>query len=549
LALAAPAFAQTGQATVRGVVRDRSGIPQIGASVELLRENLTVVALAHTDARGAFTLDHLLPGMYTLRATEEAFLPTLREGLRLAANRPTVANLTMSTLFEAVEWLPAERRSPSEPADDWKWTLRANPDRPLLRFTDDGPVVVTAEGNSAPESAVRLQSVSGSRRFGDGGARAGLAYQHDLAQGGRLLMFGNAAAGDAGAAGVSTVLAAERPMGPRQTLRTAVTYRQMPVLAQGSQLQSLQALALRTAQTTDLSPGTVAEFGTEMEALAGAAPQTFPFASLTWRGGDDIVSVSFATSQDAQHAEQFADEDTTVPAVTERGGQLLLEHGLHGELRWIHTSASGARAMMAVYDDRIANPVLNGGGAVSYADGASGMLLSDPVAGVLRAAGPSYGGAGFLLQGDAPLTPWLGLSLAFADGPAVEMPGYLREDGVALHQILSAARGQNSPAATLAAEGRNSRTDTHWRASYRWQRADSLTAVDPFDAAVADAYLSLFLRQPIHVGKVLPGGVEALFDIRNLLAQGYRPFLTADGSTVFFAQVDRSIQGGIAFNF
>jgi hypothetical protein len=85
------------------------------------------------------------------------------------------------------------------------------------------------------------------------------------------------------------------------------------------------------------------------------------------------------------------------------------------------------------------------------------------------------------------------------------------------------------------------------------QPSDSVTAVDLFDARVdsgmADAYLSLFLRQPLHHSRIFPGGVDAIVNVRNLLAQGYHPFLTADGSTLFFAQVDRSIQGGLAFYF
>jgi hypothetical protein len=43
--------------------------------------------------------------------------------------------------------------------------------------------------------------------------------------------------------------------------------------------------------------------------------------------------------------------------------------------------------------------------------------------------------------------------------------------------------------------------------------------------------------------------MEALIDVRNLLAQGYRPFVTQDGSTLYFAQAERSIQGGLSFSF
>ena len=90
-------------------------------------------------------------------------------------------------------------------------------------------------------------------------------------------------------------------------------------------------------------------------------------------------------------------------------------------------------------------------------------------------------------------------------------------------------------------------TGTYWRTSYRWQAPNTVTAVNPY--AASDAYLSVLLRQPIRMGRIFPGGTQAVVDMRNLLAQGYCPFVTPDGSTLFFAQADRSIAGGIAFTF
>jgi hypothetical protein len=38
-------------------------------------------------------------------------------------------------------------------------------------------------------------------------------------------------------------------------------------------------------------------------------------------------------------------------------------------------------------------------------------------------------------------------------------------------------------------------------------------------------------------------------DVTNLLAQGYLPFLSADGRTLYLAQSPRAIQGGLSFTF
>jgi hypothetical protein len=93
------------------------------------------------------------------------------------------------------------------------------------------------------------------------------------------------------------------------------------------------------------------------------------------------------------------------------------------------------------------------------------------------------------------------------------------------------------------------RTGTSWHTSYRWQPANTVTPVAVYDSFGQGAYLNLLVRQRIHCGHLLPNGTEALVDVRNLLAEGYRPFLTRDGSTLYFAQSERSIQGGLSFSF
>ena len=44
-------------------------------------------------------------------------------------------------------------------------------------------------------------------------------------------------------------------------------------------------------------------------------------------------------------------------------------------------------------------------------------------------------------------------------------------------------------------------------------------------------------------------GANPAVDLRNLLAEGYQPFLTSDGTHLVFAQAQRSIGGGLAFTF
>ena len=90
-------------------------------------------------------------------------------------------------------------------------------------------------------------------------------------------------------------------------------------------------------------------------------------------------------------------------------------------------------------------------------------------------------------------------------------------------------------------------TGTRWRASYRWQPADTVTPIAPYSVSAIEPYLNIHLRQPVsthHEGL----NVEALLDVNNLLAEGYRPYLV-NGGTVVFAQDQRSVGAGVAFTF
>ena len=109
--------------TVSGQVRDTAGVPQIGVVVELLQPDLTLIASVFTDANGRFSISNVLPGRYAVKAMGTSFLPSLREDVR--ARTSAVVNLTLNTLYEAMQWLPAKPRTGDNQADDWVYTLRS----------------------------------------------------------------------------------------------------------------------------------------------------------------------------------------------------------------------------------------------------------------------------------------------------------------------------------------------------------------------------------------------------------------------------------------
>jgi hypothetical protein len=101
----------------------------------------------------------------------------------------------------------------------------------------------------------------------------------------------------------------------------------------------------------------------------------------------------------------------------------------------------------------------------------------------------------------------------------------------------------------LSLSGTLDGTGTRWRASYRWQPETTVTQIAPYAVDAAEPYFNLHLRQPIHLRGDSLGGFEVLLDMRNLLAEGYQPYLLGDGSLLVFAQDQRGVRGGLAFTF
>jgi len=117
-----------------------------------------------------------------------------------------------------------------------------------------------------------------------------------------------------------------------------------------------------------------------------------------------------------------------------------------------------------------------------------------------------------------------------------------------------------SQAGLAAVEGRFLKSGTTVRVAYRWQPHLTVTAVNPYssldssgnasNASGSDqAYLSFYLRQPVHCRRLFSNRLDAVVDVTNLLAEGYQPFLSADGSTLLLAQSPRTVQAGLAFSF
>jgi hypothetical protein len=539
--------------SLSGVIRDSRGAPQSGATVELLRPDLSVVSEVFADEHGRFRMEGILPGIYEVKASGAMFLPTLRENLQVMAGTKLVVNLTLNTLYEAFHWLPAKPRQVDEPKDDWSWTLRLSANRPLLRLLQDGPLVVVSSGDgTAPELKARVTVRGGESGFGDGGLHDDFEIER-APEDGRAMIFradlSQGAPGQAPAPALNAMVGYEQQLAMGRTFRAVGAMESRPDIAGGPLGQGLQALNLRSGQTMNFGPSVLAEFGEETQGirLGDTILASHPFAAVTVRRGANFVSYRVSTAPGIQTVEDLDREATVEPKLGERNGRLTLEQGLHQELV-AGKSEGNTRVKVAVWHERVENPVVTGGGNISATDWAGGNLLYDQTSDLLRATGEGYTGDGVLSEVEQRVnaSTWISFEVALGDALAMADAAPGRDS---LSEALGAMKAQETPMVGAAAHGKLESTGMQWRASYRWQSQGTLTPVDAFASGATAPYLSLLVRQPIRYRRMIPRGVEALVDVRNLLAEGYRPFVSSDGSTLYFAEAARCVQGGLSFTF
>jgi hypothetical protein len=488
-----------------------------------------------------------VPGVYEVKASGALFLPTMRENLRLLSGSRQIVNLTLDTLYEAFRWLPATPRPADEPKDDWAWTLRLSADRPLLRLLQNGPLVVVTDGQgSEPTLKARVTVWGGQAGFGNGGIHNDFEMERSPDDARAMIL--RADLGQGGAPALNAMAGYEQRLAMGRSFRTISAVEDRPDISGGPDHQGVEAAEMRSGET--MSFGAVqAEAGDSAEVvrMGETLLANHPFATVSMRHGETLVSYRISTAPGVQTVEDLDREATVEPALAERNGAPQLEAGLRQEVD-VERSQGNLRMKVTAWQERIDNPVVTGGGTISQADWSSGNLLYDDSSGLFRGAGENMSGDGLMgeLQDQMTANTWISVDVAV--GEALDM-GESAPGSETVAQVLNAMRAAEVPMYRAAVRGKLARSGTEWRASYRWQNAHTVTPVNAFSDNTQDPYLSVFFRQPIRVGRIMPNGLEALVDVRNLLAEGYRPFLSRDGSTLYFAQSARCVEGGLSFNF
>lgn len=551
IGLVLPVYAAGKPAAITGYVRSAGGVPQMGAMVEVLgsaMHSLTVF----TDEKGFYSAPGLTPGTYSVKVSAPSFLPSLREGVGLHAGATAIVNLTLNTLFEAIQLAPAGRRSAEQ--DDWKWVLRSAANRPILRVLPDGTTVLAStEKGDSRELKGTLSFLAGTPSDGYGSLAdmsTGFSVERSMFAAGTLGFSGSVGYGSGSPEGIMRASYRHRMQNGSEP-QVALTIRQLAPADANLHDAALQAISLTTASNFDVGDVLELRFGSELQTIQfmGRVSAFRPFGSADLHlSPNTVLEYSYATSEPDQRREKGfesapADLSESGPRMSIASFSPALERAHHHELS-LSRRAGKTNMQVAVYSDRVIDPALTG---IGFVGASEGDVLPDLYSQSFTYRGQDLNTRGLRLVLQRKLASDLTATMDYDFGGVLD----LAQNDVTLDEARHGMLVRNRHALAGKISGKVPDANTRWIVSYRWISGEALTPVDMFNASAGqtDPYLSIYFRQPLPGMGFFPGRVEALVDVRNLLAQGYVPVRGDDGQTVYLVQSARSVRGGVAFIF
>ncbi|MBI1791459.1 MAG: carboxypeptidase regulatory-like domain-containing protein [Acidobacteria bacterium] len=576
--LALPASAATPvkfYGKIVGVVTDAAGIPQMGAAVALFDRMEKLLSRAATDERGAFIFDNLLSGAYSVRVSLASFVPVLKSNILVTPGGRSLLNVSLAGLFSSIELVYPSSDQRALMSDEWKWVLRtSSATRPVLRLMP--------EWNSGRRRTEQTAIFSGTRGLvkvsaGDGGRVTSFGNESDLGTAfalatslfgtNRLQVSGNlgyASQSGIPSAGFRTTYSRESQ---HASPEVSITMRQLflpsrvgAALGGTAGVPALRTLSLSVDDSTQLTDALRFEYGFSLDAVTFFDRLNYlsPYGRLKYAvSKSDTLEFSYSSGvprSDLPGGSKLRDADlqnqinslALFPRISLQAGRAKVQRSESFELGY--TKTAGSRTYRgAAYRESVSNAALTMAGATDLFP--SGDVLPDlfSSSSVFNAGG--YHSLGYMASVTQNLGDHLNATLIYGSGGAL-LPVRGEVENGSPDDLRAMIRQGRRRAVTSQIAGNSPWTGTHFVASYQWtdRRAATPTHYFVTQGTRAEAGLNVYLRQPIPTFFSLPVRLEASADMRNLLAQGYLPFM-ADGQRLLLMHTPRSVRGGLSFIF
>jgi Carboxypeptidase regulatory-like domain len=554
---AAPTGTAAGK--LSGVVRDSTGTPQMGATVEIIPEAAIKAASLGllTNTQGIFRGESIAPGLYTLRVTLAGYLPTIQQHVRISAHVTTVVRVELESIFASLDQLRRQPSSANVESDDWKWVLRsASITRPVLQWTDDGSTIATNPSSDvkAVHPRARLDFTDGARRPGSASnlpsaPATSFAYDQNLGGTSHLLLAGQVNYESAIAGGsIATVWLPTGSLGAGP--HSALVLRESKLGPDGP---TFRGVRLEQGGALPLGGRSVLRYGAEyvLVGMVKSATSLRPHLELDTRVTDVWhTAVIFAEepgaatpleSDEREIGSELAatlNEFDSFPVLLWRGGRPVLEGGWHEEIaadRKLGTR--GNLQVAAFHDDNRHVAVFGRGNDLPAAD-----YFQDYFSNGFAYDGGASGNWGMRLAVREKLSDSTEVTAVYAYAGALSpadivdapMRNMLRNT---MHNSVGASVSSKLP-----------RLYTRLSVGYKWVGGEAVSRLDAYGESLyqLDPFLHVGVRQPLP--KFAPGRWEAIANCDNLFAQGYISMNTQDGRAVLVPAF-RTFRGGLSVQF
>ena len=554
------AQAKTAAGKLSGVVRDTTGTPQMGATVEIVPEIAAKAATSFgllTNMQGIFHDERVAPGLYTVRVTLAGFLPTVQEHVRISAHLTTIVRVELESMFASLDQLRRQPSSASVESDDWKWVLRsASVTRPVLQWTDDEPTTASNVGLDvkAVRPRARLDFTDGSRHAGSASnlpsaPSTAFAYDQQLGGTSRLLLAGQANyEGETAGGGIATVWlpTGSLGIGPHSTL----VLRESRIGPDGP---TFRGVRMEQDGAMALNDRAVLRYGAQyvLVGMVKSATSLRPRLELdtrisdAWRAemifAEEPSIVAPLDSNEREIGGELAaalNELDSFPTLLWRDGRPVLEGGWHEEIAAEHKLGPNSEIQIAAFhDDNRHVAVFGRGNDLPAAD-----YFQEYSSNAFAYDGGASGNWGMRIALRQKISDTTELTAVYA------YAGALSPSDIAEGSVRSMLRNNMYNSIGASVSTRLPRSHTKLNVGYKWVAGDVVSRLDAYGESLyqMDPFLHVGVRQALP--KFAPGHWEAIANCDNLFAQGYVPVNSQDGRAVLVPAF-RTFRGGLSVQF
>jgi len=562
---------------ITGIVSDRLGIPQMGATVLLFNRQERNLQTVRTNDRGEFAFAGLLPELYSIRVSLATFLPAFKRNVAVESGKRSILHVNLSTLLSTIQLsYPAAIENGSFMSDDWKWVLRsATSTRPVLRFSPVAPPTKSLTREAIFSDTRGLLKVSA----GEGSIATGVGNEADLGTAFALAtsLYGNNLLQVSGNLGYGSQTGV-----PSAAFRTSysrsfaggnpevsVTMRQLYLPARLSAalagndaaLPMMRSMSAGLVDETRISDTVTLKYGVTLDSISFLDSLTYmsPYARLSYSTPDGgQVNISYTSGNARPELARASGPELDLqhdlntlgifPRVSVRGARPKIQRGEEYEIGYSRRIGSRTYAVSA-YHELVRNAALTMAGSDGLYTG--GDILPDIFTGnrIFNIGNHENSGA------TAAVTQHLGEIVAATFSYGSE--GALRvadrelksENPDELRAMVKAGRRHSAMArlsVTAPVAGTQLIASYQWLQGDRWAMSGHLYSTQAIRPMTG---LNVYVRQPLPRISMLPWRMEATADVRNIRAQGYVPVTTANGERILLVEPPRSFRGGLSFIF